>query len=330
MMTKFDDPRSDVQAQAEEWLLHLRSGKVTQQDLEAFRLWCADHPQMAHDLRKTWTHLRTASARVAQREAATGVSKGRNAGRENALRPGRRAFVGFAVMAGASWLAIRPPFQLWPAIGELTADYRTGTGEQKRIALAEDVTVNMNTQTRIDVLPVSARQGASRGINLLAGEAEVIARATTSAQDFVVVAGSGRLQAQRAQFDVRRTVDQVCVTCISGSLSLVHPQRSLMLSAGEQLVYDDHNVHRVASVDSSIVTAWRRGVLVFNGVPLAQVIDEINRYRPGKVILRNASLGTASVEAQSPITRLDILIDTLSKAYGAHVTKLPGDIVLLT
>jgi transmembrane sensor len=327
---KPDDAPNDVQAQAEAWLLHLRSGKVTPEDLQAFRLWCADHPQMAHKLRRTWTHLRAASTRVAQREAATGVSGAAYVGRGHALRPGRRAFVGFALAAGASWLALRPPLQLWPAVGDLTADYRTGTGEQRRIALADGITVNMNTQTRIDVLSASSEHDAASGIHLLAGEAEIVAGTLPSQHDFVVVAGSGRLQAQRARFDVRRTDDRVCVTCVSGAVSLEHPRRRLTLSAGEQLIYDDRHVQFVSRVDSTAVTAWRRGMLVFDGMPLAQVIDEINRYRPGKVILRNAALGTVNVEAQSPIARLDILIDTLSRAYGARVTKLPGNIVLLT
>jgi transmembrane sensor len=327
---KPDNARKDVQQQAEAWLLHLRSGKVTPEDLQAFRLWCADHPQMAEKLRSTWTHLRAAGARVAQRQAATDFPETVYAGSSHVLRPGRRAFVGFAVAAGASWLALRPPLQLWPALGDLTADYRTGTGEQRRIALADGITVNMNTQTRIDVLPASGEHDAAQGIHLLAGEAEIVAGTLPSQHDFIVVAGSGRLQAQRARFDVRRTDDQVCVTCVSGTVSLEHPQRRLTLSAGEQLSYDDRHVQPVSHADSTEVTAWRRGVLVFDGMPLAQVIDEINRYRPGKVILRNAALGTTTVEGQAPIARLDILIDTLSKAYGVHVTKLPGDIVLLT
>jgi transmembrane sensor len=327
---KPDDPDHDVQAQAEKWLLHLRSGKVTPEELQAFRIWCAEHPQMSLKLRRTWTHLREASTRVAQRATTPDFSDVSVVGRGHALRPGRRAFVGLAVAAGASWLALRPPLQLWPAIGDLNADYRTGTGEQRRIALADGITVNMNTQTRIDVLPASGGHDAAPGIHLLAGEAEVVADTLPLQHDFIVIAGSGRLQAQRARFDVRRTDDRVCVTCVSGTVSLEHPLRQPTLSAGEQLVYDDRHVQPVARVDSTAVTAWRRGVLVFDGMPLAEVIDEINRYRPGKVILRNAALGTVNVEAQSPIARLDILIDTLSKAYGARVTKLPGNIVLLT
>lgn len=323
---------SELQAQARAWLLRLRSGNVSPDDLQAFQRWCADHPQMAHLLRDTWSMLRTAAADVAQEELASGRPWTGNTGRPHPLRPGRRAFVGFAVAAGASWLTLRPPMELWPALGEFAADYRTGTGEQRRIALSERVVVEMNTQTRLNILP--ARQ-AVRGVELLAGEAEIVAAEPSgsppgSIRPVAVVAGKGRIQAQIARFNVRRTADQVCVTCVSGSIAFEHPRQQLTLVAAQQLIYDDRDVRAVSQVDPGTVTSWRRGILVFNGVPLAQVVDEINRYRPGKVILRNEALGENRLQAQFPIAKLDDVIDMLGRLYRAHVTKLPGNIVLLT
>jgi transmembrane sensor len=334
-MSKADDVEVAIEAQARAWLLRLRSGNVTPDDMQAFRQWCAEHPEMAHMLRDTWSTLRSAAADIAQEEAASGGAWTGPTGGAHPLRPGRRAFVGFAIAAGASWLALRPPLQLWPALGEFAADYRTGTGEQKQVALTGRVVVEMNTQTRINILPMQTGQVAQHGIDVLAGEAEIMAAApaigrSESVNPVVVVAGCGRLQAQIARFDVRRAGNQVCVTCISGSLAFEHPRQRLTLSAAQQLVYDDRNVQRVSQVDPSTVVAWRRGVVVFNDVPLAQVIDEINRYRPGKVILRNAELGGNRVQAQFPIARLDDMVDMLGKVYGARVTRLPGEIVLLS
>jgi transmembrane sensor len=203
----------------------------------------------------------------------------------------------------------------------------------------------MNTQTRINVSRMSgpatqgqqAQQGQStqHGIDLLAGEAEIVAaapaaNASTPLHPVVVVAGKGRLQAQIARFDIRRTGSEVCVTCVSGSLAFEHPQGRLTLLAQQQLVYDDRYVHPVSQVNPANVTAWRQGVLVFDGIPLAQVVDEINRYRPGKLILHNASLGESQVQARFPIAKLDDVIDMFGKLYGARVTKLPGNIVLLS
>jgi transmembrane sensor len=86
----------------------------------------------------------------------------------------------------------------------------------------------------------------------------------------------------------------------------------------------------VSGVDSGAVTAWRQGRLIFDLVPLAQVVAEINRYRPGKLILRNAALGQRLVKAEFSIATLNNAIDMIRDAYGARVTELPGNIVLLS
>lgn len=330
-MTKAQaDTAHDPLDEASAWLLRLRSGEAAPDDADAFARWCADRPQAAHLLRDTWGALRTAAAELAQEER-TAAAWANVAKRERTMRTGRRAFVGFAVAAGASWLTLRPPMALWPSLADLAADYRTGTGEQRQVALAANVTVELNTQTRVDVLPASV---AARGVEVVAGEAEIDATppsgGAAALRPVVVVAGGGRMQATVARFNVRRTGAQVCVTCLSGTVALAHPRGARTLRADDQVIYDDRGVRPVSRVDPGAVSAWRRGMLVFNGVPLADVVDEINRYRRGKVVLRSAALGANRIQAQFPIARLDDVIDMVGRLYGAHVTRLPGNIVLLS
>jgi transmembrane sensor len=334
-MNKADaDTATDVHAQASAWLVRLRSGDASPDEKQAFEQWCDGDPQTAYLLRDTWTSLRGAAAELAQEERANGTAWRGEAKRSpsHPLRPGRRAFVGFALAAGASWLALKPPMQLWPALGDFAADWRTGTGERRRVVLSSRVEIEMNTQTRLDKL---ALRDTLHSVELVAGEAEIVAARppagyTGPIRAVAVVAGRGKMQAQVARFDIRRTDGQVCVTCISGTVAFEHPSRKLTLQPSQQIVYDDRDVHAVSDVDPGVVTSWRRGVLVFNGVPLSQVVDEINRYRPGKIILRNASLGDNRIQAQFPIAKLDDVVGMLGKLYGAHITQLPGNIVLLS
>jgi transmembrane sensor len=334
---RVDPGYTAIQEQAEHWLVRLRSGQATPEDAQAFKAWCAERPEharAAHELNRIWSTLNAAGARVANDRRSTATIKPPRGLRAPGLRPGRRAFIGGAVMAGAAWLAWRPPLQLWPGLGDLEADYRTGTGEQRQVALSDRVTVDMNTQTRIDVRDTG---GAANGIELLAGEAEVLAKgaatstqSTLAARPFVVRAGAGRLQAVAARFNVRRTGSEVCVTCVDGSVELDHPSQRMTLSAAQQIVYDDLEVRPMSRVDTANVTAWRRGLLVFNDVPLADVVDEINRYRPGRIILHNTALGRRRVQAQFSIHQLDAATVLIRDLYGAHVTELPGGIALLS
>lgn len=330
------EDNDDVSRQAREWLILLRSGQATRADERAYRRWCAEHPEharKAEELRDIWTSLPAVVAEFEKRYGAVDLSP-EETERSPAWRPGRRAFIGFAVAAGASWLALRPPLQLWPALGDFAADYRTGTGEQRQIALSRRISVAMNTQTRINLLPAQAGQRALHGIELLAGEAEIVATASSAGgaqpDPMLVVAGRGKLRAGIAQFDVRRTGGRVCVTCLKGAVMVEHPRQRLTLMANQQLIYDDHDLNVLSDVDARTVTAWREGRLIFDLVPLAQVVAEINRYRPGKLILRNAALGQRLVKAEFSIATLDNAIAMIRDAYGARVTELPGNIVLLS
>jgi transmembrane sensor len=338
-MSEADEARAaEIKAQAHAWWVRLRSGRATPDDAQAYRRWCAEHPdhaRAAHEFSDAWSALSAAASEVIKEQPAAARSWDSKASRALAVRPGRRAFAGFAVAAGASWLALRPPLQLWPALGDLAADYRTGTGEQRQVALSERVVVEMNTQTRINLVAARGGQAAQHDIDLLAGEAEIVANAssvgrTGSVVPVVVAAGRGRVQASVARFDIRRTGDEVCVTCVSGSVTVEHPQRRLTLLAAQQVVFDNRGVRPVSSVDSAATTAWRQGLLIFKNVPLSQVVGEINRYRPGKLILRNADLGSSRVQAQVSIAKVEDAVVMLAKLYDMRVTRLPGNIALLS
>ncbi|RQS65155.1 DUF4880 domain-containing protein [Burkholderia sp. Bp8963] len=333
-MTNTESSRQDaIDEQAESWLIRLRSGSASPEDAAAFRHWCEQDPrhrEAAQLLGRMWGNLAPALREAAPARGAAAQS-GRRLAAGGRAQMGRRLFVGGAVAAAAGWLALRPPLALWPSVADLAADYRTGTGEQRKLTLAHDVVVDLNTRTRVDLLSSAA---PAAGIRLLAGEADIQTDISgtpgAAARPFDVVAASGRVRAWRAGFNVRLSGDAGCVTCVTGTVELRHPHGRATLSAGQQVVYDDRAVHAPSNVDTASVTAWRRGVLVFDDVPLAAVIDEINRYRPGKLVLRNPQLGDARVQAQFSLRRLDDAIVMVRDVFGAHVTTLPGGIVLLS
>ncbi|MEZ1573953.1 hypothetical protein QVM45_24525, partial [Pseudomonas aeruginosa] len=67
----------------------------------------------------------------------------------------------------------------------------------------------------------------------------------------------------------------------------------------------------------------------FNDVPLATVIDEINRYRPGMLLLLDKALGRRRVQARFSLDQLADVATLIRDAYGIEVTRLPGGVVLL-
>lgn len=296
-------PADPLHDEACNWLLLLTSGRATVADAKALQAWVAQspaHAQAFEHAKLLWQQLGSATEQVA--------------------RPrhfGRRAFLGGAIAATAAVVMVRVGVP--GGFSGLTADYRTAVGEQRQVLLSEGVSLELNTQTRI------SRVG--QGIELLEGEVEVVARV---AQPLKVQAGEGWVSAAQARFNVRNTDSNVCVTCIDGSLLVDVSGRSVRLDGGRQLTYGVGGLGEPVAVDAQAVVAWREQVLVFNNATLATVVDEINRYRPGKLVLLNKALGQRRVQARFSLQQLAGVALLIRDAYGAKCTELPGGVVLLS
>jgi ferric-dicitrate binding protein FerR (iron transport regulator) len=143
-------------------------------------------------------------------------------------------------------------------------------------------------------------------------------------------AGAGWLRASQARFNLRNTDQQVCVTCLDGAVDVAIEGRNLRLEAGQQITYDARQIGNVQTVDTAAVMNWRQQVLVFNGATLSQMIDEINRYRPGMLLLLNRELGQRRVQARFNLDQLAGVALLIRDAYGVKCTELPGGVVVLS
>jgi transmembrane sensor len=320
-----DTPRDaldPIDREAQDWVVRFASGEATSDDLQEGKRWCEQSPAHAAAFARAsrlWDGL------------GPGAFAGQpHVGRRAALvRMTRRAVIGGAVAAsaaGAAALVVRPPFALWPSWSELTADYRTATGEQRHITLAGRASIEMNTQTSIVV-----RRGTSAGgqIELVAGEA-MIATLPGASAPLTVTAGEGRAQASNARFNLRRDRAAACVTCLDGTVQVEYGTATLALQERQQITYDGRGLGKIAAVDPAVVTAWQDGMLIFHATPLRQVIEDVNRYRPGRIILMNEQLAARLFSADFHIRNVDAVIPQIQRLFGAKVTSLPGGIVLLS
>jgi ferric-dicitrate binding protein FerR (iron transport regulator) len=297
-------PQDRLQSEAQDWLILLTSGRATVADARALRQWCAQSPEHAHAFEQSkllWQQLQP---------AVEGLQAPRHLG--------RRAFLGGAIAASAAFLLIRGTVP--GGFSGLGADYITEVGEQRRVDLADGVSLELNTQTRIN-------RRDSADFELVSGEVEVLTRAQATLK---VQAGAGWLSASQARFNLRNTDQSVCVTCLDGALLVDVQGLSIHLESGQQLTYDARQVGTPQAVDTSAVIAWRQQILVFNDATLSTVIDEINRYRPGMLLLLNSELGKRKVQARFSLDQLAGVALLIRDAYGAKCTELPGGVVVLS
>jgi ferric-dicitrate binding protein FerR (iron transport regulator) len=328
-MTTPPDDLAALEAQARDWLVRLTSGRATTVDAQDFKRWCGQsplHAQVMAEMTRLWDTARPAAEAVAQRMRAAEPSP--RAAVVAVAHPGRRYFLGAALAAGVTaFVVVRPPARLWPALSDMTADYSTATGEQRQVVLADSVVVEMNTQTSFNLARTA--EGEPAALDLLAGEAQVLLDSARAAPFTLTVGGGKLVAAAGSRFNVRATGPEVCVTCLAGSVELDYGGRVLVAREAQQLNYGERRAEVARTPDLWAVNAWRDRVLVFNDTPLAAVVDEINRYRPGRLIVTNAELGRRKVQARLRLEQLARVETLIGASYGAKVTTLPAGIVLL-
>jgi len=321
-----------IERQALAWMGRVAAGRMTHADGVALRRWCQADPAHQAALaaaRRRWELLRAAGEVSAARAPVAAT---------RAVLPRRRLLLGGALgftAAAAAAAAVHPPLGLWPSIDELRADHRTGPGERRSVALDPDVDIELNTRTSIILRGGGASSdgldAGALGVELIAGEAAVDMRGTR--RGIAVEAGRGRIAAKGARFALRRDADRVCVSCLEGRLELTHAGGSTVLETQQQLRYDDQArgpVTRLGGADLARLSAWREGFLRFVDTPLGEVVDEINRYRAGQVVLLNRQLAARQVTARFQIDALDRAIAQMQHSLGLGVRSLPGGVVLLS
>jgi len=317
--------RAALRTEALDWLRRLHSGEATPADAEALERWQARSPAHARafaDAALFWGVLGEAAGK-AEHDRVVAMP---------APRPdrqlARRGFlVGSAALAAsaAGVLVVRPPLALWPSVAELAADYRTGTGERRQIEIENVAAVELNTRTSLDLRP--PRDGDPR-IELITGEAAVSTRGGAD-RELVVIAGNGRAASRDASFNIRKDGAAVSVSCTAGTVAVTCADRTVAIRVGQQVAYDARGAGEVTAIDPEAITAWKRGLLMFRRAPLSRVIDEVNRYRSGRVILVDAALGQRQIVANFRLDRIEEVVDFMSKAMGIRVRSLPGGVVLV-
>jgi transmembrane sensor len=171
--------------------------------------------------------------------------------------------------------------------------------------------------------PVDGRPG----VELVSGEAAVTVRPGSA---FTVAAGAGRILVADGSADVRNDAGRICVTCLRGVTEVIHPLGRLKLEAGGQATYAGGRLDAPERVDLVVASAWRRGLLIFRDAPLQQVVDELNRYRNGRIVLVDPALAKRPVYGVFQIRQIATAVHQVQALTGAKATILPGGLVLLS
>lgn len=309
-----------LELEAHEWVRRIASRQASTADAELLRQWRARSPAHEYAFREAtqlWKTFGAAAQDIRDDEALARQRQSRRV-------MSRRMMLGGALAASVAGVAVvRPPLGLWPSVFELEADFRTGTGEQREINLAEAASVQMNTRTSMSM----KGPGEARTVELVAGEASF--RVMPDAKSFQVIAAAGRTRSAGGRFDVRVDGTSVCVTCYTDKVEVSHGARSVGLGQGQRVLYDGGGVGDVATIDPAVAGAWHDGLILCRNTPLSEFVTELNRYRSGRIVLISSDVGRLSISGRFGTADPDQALVQIQKAFGVRVRSLPGGLVLV-
>ena len=253
-------------AEAAAWLARLRAQDRTREDETRFRQWLAADPINA----ERFEHVSTIWDDM---DALRDFPRTQPAPR---LITRRRVLTGSLAAFTVGGLGLQ-----WSLAS--AGVYTTALGEQRRLTLEEGSRLVLNTNTSVKVR-IHKEQ---RQIELRRGQA--FFDVSADPRPFLVKAGTHDLTVQRGRFDLRLEADQLSVLAIHGVATLAKDARVdqpvVRIDQGERVRVDA--ALRVAHDRPNVsdVLAWQSGQAAFRGEPLAQVVNEMNRYTERQLLL---------------------------------------------
>lgn len=190
------------------------------------------------------------------------------------------------------------------------ADYRTATGEQREIALADGTRVWLNTDS---ALSVDYRADA-RLLKLVAGEILVQTAGDRSGRPFYVETRFGRMQALGTRFTVNHNQDRTRLDLFESAVEIRNAAGGVKrLEAGQRAEFTTDRISAIGPAERAR-EAWHRGVVLAENIPLSQLIDELARYQRAHISVAPEVAGLSVMgvyPADDPDRALAMLENTL-------------------
>jgi len=318
--------RPEQQQTALDWLTRI-NGQPALADGAAFKRWLLSDPahgQAYREAQDLWRLSEAPALRLASEEDAALQAYLRAMDRP-ASSPWRR--LGGLAVAASLLLMLGIGGGWHPAdwLRDLGADHVAAVGQVREVTLADDsqLLLDADTAIRVDF------SHGQRRVEILRGA--VFFQVTHTGQPFIVEADGGRTEVLGTRFEVRRQGSGAEVTVLSGRVGVTaaEGQPQQVLTANQQVAYHDGSAGSVHGVDSESRLAWRQGWLNYYQVPLGQVVDDLARYYPGRILLLDGDLAARKVSGSFPGNDPLAALDALGAVAGFQRHTLFGRVTLL-
>lgn len=318
-----------AEREAADWFTRLGSKVIPTKAIEDFYAWRRDPLNDASYRRVEEVWSKTSRLQgdpeidIAVHEALKRGAERRKAGLLANLA-GKKV-LGSAVLAiaiagaASAYLTLRPQ------------GYSTAVGEQKTVRLADGTRVTLDTDSYLSVRLTKDQ----RDIRLTRGQA-LFDVAKDPARPFVVVTDKGQVRALGTRFEVELRPVDMKVTLIEGSVEVRKSQasagsRAWTLEPGQQVIVSKASkpTSPPKPVDVAADTSWTTGRLVFRRTPLAEAVDEVNRYSRDKIELKAGALSKTSVNGAFDAGDTEAFASAVATLFDLEMARPSGGKIVL-
>lgn len=228
---------------------------------------------------------------------------------------------------------------------EEVAIYSTDVGSQQVQSLSDGSKAYLNTDSIIE----TEFSDKSRVVRLLHGEA-MFDVAHDPERPFVVYVGDREVKAIGTKFIVRLTSENMIVTVTEGQVQLSRrnevrspinvetnfrlEQEVILLSKGQEVEVKGDNTQSVPkAIDDDEMdqrVAWLDGQFLFKDKPLEQVIKEVSRYVPTRIIIDDPELRNVRISGRFEIGDTDALFEAIEVSFDVQVSYIDEKIIRLS
>lgn len=303
--------------QAIDWLLRSRAPTFAHRERVKLDAWLQENPlhRMAyHRLCDQWQWLdHFEKSSFPAREAALAY-------REPRPRPAWRYAFAMALVICTSWLTFSSEGWLG-----FPSTYATAKGLRQTVVLADGSRAELNTESEITV----RYNHFGRFVELLRGEVFFSVR-HNAARRFEVSAGNATIADLGTAFNVYKRPERIEVLVQEGRVSITRAAATIELAAGQQIAYRENgDFLPVSAADIASRTAWRKGLLLFRGRRLDEVLKEIGRYHETVIRLPNPDVAKLRVTGAFHTDKLDDLLNAVATLLPVEVKRVgPAEIRL--
>jgi len=322
-----------IDREAASWLTRLDRGELTQAERKGLRQWLAEsskHAEALNEMASMWRDMDFLLNDLSEVQ-----SKRTNLSEVFTIKPRLIAIAASLLIAVFGVFGANYFFSVERMV------YYTDIGSQMTQEFSDGSSALLNTNSVIEI----EYSRSKRIVRLMRGEA-FFDVAHDSSRPFIVYVGDQAVRAVGTAFVVKIESENIQVTVTEGKVQLskreevvsnntvASSQEVILINKGEWVNLDGKsNNPKPQSLEQDEFErqlSWSSGQLVFDNERLEDVIKEISRYIPNKIVIEGDNLKNVRVSGRFSLGDAEALLEAIEVSLDLDATAIEGRQILLS